>query len=438
MLLHAPISTYSREWTTMESCVRWNEWITPSFMSYRGPRPKSITIAVNESARQYYKETGWYLISGPFPATLPQGIPYDYSTITYHAYMPADHAQSLEYFKLSVSAPLWHLYPAPGNFGRFPHLVYLYLGAFNHLNPLLCARVASDYSPKLRNIIISPLAEMPKEVRYDYSMSEKAQISSSSSSAAASHNIEDNDDYNNNGLRCFVWTMGNTRPEDPKNFKWLCSVNTCLCVKKNAARIMAKHYQHLKLLYLQFDGQHGIAFRSIRFLSNIEDYARNLRELHLHATRSTLFGQFQCTDREKQRYGSADDISHYLVQAIVHLPALEIIVLKNEDCSSLILPQEEVSSIVYMTIYDDVLESLAINCTRLKEVVIWGPHMDITASGVTKFVQETVSNQSLEKIEINCSLTDDEVASLLHRRSLLTKLKSLKVKDRYNLLCSFQ
>ena len=419
----------------MESCIRWYWWSTPSHLAYYGPKLKSITITINESARKRYKETGWYLISGSFPATIPKGVPY-HPNMRYHASMTPEHLRFLEYFKLSISTrfPIPCIYPDYGAFGRLPSLVYLYLDVFNRINPLLCGRVASDHSPKLRNIIISPLAEIPKEVRYDYSMSEKAQTSPA---AVESYNIEDDDDYHNDGLRCFVWTMGNTRPDDPKNFKWLCSVNTCSCYKKNVARVIAKHYQHLKLLYLQFDGQHGIAFRSIRFLSNINEYARNLQELHLHATSSTLFGQFQCTDTEKRHYGSADDISHSLALAIPHLPALEIIVLENEDCSSLILSQQEASSIVYMTIYDDVLRSLAINCTRLKEVVIWGPHMHISASGVIEFVQETVSNQSLEKIEIDCSLTDDEVASLLHRKSLMTKLNSLKLKNRSNLLYSF-
>ena len=436
LLSKRSVSTCSFEWTMMESCIRWDRWTSPHFK--RSSELKSIKITSNEEVRQHYKEANRYLIRYSFPATLQNNVPNVYT-----AYISDDHLMSLEYFKLSIPASSHtglQRYPHCGVFGRLPRLVYLYLDVFNTVNPLFCARVASDYSPELRNIIISPLAEIPKDVRYDYSMSRKAPKSSSSvsSSRSSTYSIEDDDNYKSNGLQCFVWTMGNTWPEDPDNFKWLCSVNRCPCYKSYVARIIAKHYQHLKLLYLQFDGQHGIAFKSIQFLSNLEDYAKNLRELHLHATSSTLFGQFQYTDKKKRRYGSADDISHYLAQAIAHLPALEIVILENEDCSSLILPQQESLSIVYMTIYDDVLRSLAINCTRLKEVVIWGPHMHITASGVIDFVLGTVSNQSLETIEIDCSLTDNEVAILLHRRSLMTKLKSLKVKDRSNLLFSFQ
>ncbi|KAI9248024.1 hypothetical protein BDA99DRAFT_576192 [Phascolomyces articulosus] len=246
-------------------------------------------------------------------------------------------------------------------------------------------------------------------------------------------NLEEEGDH----LRCFVWTMGNTQLVDRNTFEWFCHVNRCLCFNKNIYRILNKHYQQLELLYLQYGSGQGNAFRSIRFLSLPTTLDTvYLRELHLHATSCSLFGHFySISSKDKMIYGVPEDTSQYLAQAVSHMQALEIIVLKNDDVDypSLLLYEKSAYSSVYMTINDDVLPSLASHCARLKEIVIWGPHMEITGLGVVEISSSMVANQdSLTSLEVDCLLSDEQRTSLLQSSSL-KNLKSLKSKDRPSL-----
>ncbi|KAI9248022.1 hypothetical protein BDA99DRAFT_251701 [Phascolomyces articulosus] len=431
MLRHPQILTYHVETTTVKTSKAWYKWnfgFDWEWSDYEGSKKLlSITIDNNEEMRQQYKESGgWYPIDDSFPRKEPHNIE-DFHPIN----APIEHFGNMiwfRYFKLStptISVPSERrMYPDHSVFGiPSSRLVYLYLDALNQKNPLISARVASDNSPIMRTIVVSPLAELPKKIRYN----DINNLTTFITNRDADENIGD--------LRCFVWTMGNSRPVDRTTFQWHCRVNRCKCFNKHVYRILNRHYQHLELLYLQFDGAHGIAFRSMRFLSLPTTLdATNLRELHLHATSCTLFGHFRSTSiKDKMVYGTADDINQYLVRAISHMPALEIISLENDyvDYDTLLMHDESAhSSIVYMTINDDVLLSLASHCIRLKEVVIWGPHMAITGWGVVEFALMTIANQgSLTLLEVDCLLSDDQVTTLLHSDSL-KNLKVLKSKNR--------
>ncbi|KAI9248566.1 hypothetical protein BDA99DRAFT_525029 [Phascolomyces articulosus] len=420
MVCHDQILTYSVEATTMKTSEAWYEWTTGynwedwDYVSTK--KVVAITIDNNEEMRQQYKDNGGlFFIDDSFPRKEPE--------ITIVLY---EKIKSLTYFKISsptISVPSTsRMYPDHGAFGIIRSLCYLYLDALNHKNPLISARVASDNMPDLRTICISPLAELPKEIRYN----DRNNLSNFYVS-------RDNDDSGD--LRCLIWTMGNSLPADRNTFEWHCRVNRCRCFTKNMYRILSKQYHHLELLYLQYDGAHGIAFRSMRFLSlptTLE--VTHLRELHLHATSSTLFGHFCSTSiKDRTIYGTVDDMNQYLAQAVSRMPALEIIVLENDyvDYDKLLLhDMSAYSSVVYMTVNDEVLLSLASHCTQLKEVVIWGPHMEITGSGVLEFASTTVANLgSLTLLEVDCLLSDNQVTALLHSDSL-KNLRALKSKDR--------
>ncbi|KAI9277255.1 hypothetical protein BDA99DRAFT_495263 [Phascolomyces articulosus] len=448
------VSAFMIECTTMVSCYKWYNW-TSGY--YRYPNISnnltSITIIDNQQTRTHFKENGWFAIDDSFPRAM--------YGITRNAWMsPLMVSSNLTYFKLSTPSSIIsneRIYPNHGSFSIMHDLVDLYLDSLNHQNPLVSAKAASSNLLRLQNIVIAPLAEMPCGVRYDPNNEERIDSSTITTSRDNNNNSNTTTTSNEGVLRCFVWTMGNSRPKDPNNFYWYCKVNKCKCFKNYVGRILEKHYQHLELLYLQYDGQHGIAFRSIRFLQTAATMAIHLREIHFHAT-GTLFAPYHRNTKTFNHYGFVENFSQYLAEAIPHLPALEIIVLKNEEgcCLSPQQHNDKKSSTkvategvidqdvtIYMIIDDNVLQSLAKHCSRLKEVVIWGPYMNITSSAVVEFAQTAVSVPMLELLELNCLLSDTQIETLLHfnhnscnRPPFLEKLKLLKLKDRSIILPS--
>ena len=450
LINESSILSYAVETTNSESCKKWYNCTSGYF---RFPfkdkavmtKLTSVTVINNEKMRRHFDENGWYKIDLSFPRAEKTKPPN-------YAFVSPLHVASLEYFKLSAPILVSHpyandrIYPDDGAFGKTSNLIHLYLDSLNHHNPMIAAKVASDNLPRLQTIVMSPLAEMPEDVRYKADTIRNRDVTTSlTTTSLPTDNSGDNNDNDGSnvthtaGLQCLVWTMGNSRPaDDSDTFRWHCRGNKkCACFSKYLSRILKKRYQQLQLLYLEFDGEHNVALGSIQFLSTtkIEQYATNLRELHLHAY-GTLFSRFRTNNNitpnhqhNNKRPSLHTCLNKYLAGAIARLPALEIIVLKNEgDCLLL-----EESAATCMVIYDEILQSLTSNCVRLREAVIWGPYMQITSAGVVDFIlNSAISNQDLELLELECSLSGDQINSLLDIKknsTVLKKFKLLKLKN---------
>ncbi|KAI9264202.1 hypothetical protein BDA99DRAFT_559491 [Phascolomyces articulosus] len=354
---------------------------------------------------------------------------------------------SLTYLKLSLPDVYKHHYRIggaaafPNIFPCCPNLQHLYMDTLDNIFHAHAIYEAFQHCPRLENIIVSPLAEVPPGIVVQFNEGinhtsinnynnihhhhssitnsrPKFKSSSSSNDMIRTKNLSPPSSSTNPSQqpRRLVFTQGNCKGRNPLRRYDLCD-SGCLHSNSNyLVPILKKHRTTLNLLYLQYDGEGQSASTCIQRLGQYGG-APQLRELHFVAD-----GRIFTTDDDDHEYkqtmasyhvnslsSSSSLISQQLATLISQCPFLQVLVVTSNDGSS-----------VSMTIDNQLLQALGNTCSQLRHLVIRGKHTEITTQGLLDFSSATSTTSCLEHLDIDCCVWDEDLIRLI------TKLKQLK------------
>ncbi|KAI8138460.1 hypothetical protein BJV82DRAFT_630907 [Fennellomyces sp. T-0311] len=269
-----------------------------------------------------------------------------------------------------------------GMLRQCPNLVHLLLATERSVLHSKCAAQAVEYCPRLRNLVVSPLAEIPKTMK-DWIDKDGHMHSSCTTVEAASspHKVSSTDE-----LQGFVFTestMHNTEHSD-------------------IISILDKAHKSLMALFISCNGYSIDSSVICRLASH---GAPHLRELH-------LLSPWKTGSKHNE-----DTIEQALVALFSHCPSLEVIEINNTcpGCS-----RHHHDGFILKT-NDEVLLAIARNCPMLYHLKISGCHRH-SGSIMYHFADTVGSKLAYLGIDMDCNFA----------LKIVEKLPALKVLDILN------